>query len=151
MLIRLTWDLPAETAHVALCRRTARMLLEHNHIHEEDIDGIELIIGELCANVIRHAYDMSGGRYSVEVSLDGMDLCLAVIDNGRGFPSPETPEPRFSETGGMGLFLIGQFADRFDFRMVEGGGSAVVANRTLRRRPGVHGHSHAVVDAEEAV
>jgi anti-sigma regulatory factor (Ser/Thr protein kinase) len=140
MLIRLTWDLPAEAAHVALCRRTARMLLEHSDIAEEDIDGIELIVGELCANVIRHAYDIHGGRYSVEVAIDGVELCLSVADSGRGFDSSELSEERqFSETGGMGFYLMSQFAGRIDFRMANGGGSAIVANRTLRRRSAAKG------------
>lgn len=135
MLIRLTWELPAENAHVPLCRRTVRMLLEHGRVVEEDIDGIELIIGELCANVIRHAYKDPDGRYVVEVALDDMELRLSVTDSGCGFNQADLPpEPRFSEIGGMGFFLISHFADRFEFQAAEGGGSAITASRTLRRR-----------------
>lgn len=117
---------------MGLCRRTVRLLLEHNHVLDRDIDEVELILGELCANVIRHAYGADGGRYSVEVSIEGYLMCLSVSDRGRGFDSEALPEPSFTEDGGMGLFLMGQFADRIEFHAADGGGSAVVATRTLR-------------------
>lgn len=136
MLIRLTWDLPAEASHVSLCRRTVRLLLEHNEILQDDVDDVELILGELCANVVRHAYDHRGGRYTVEAALDGVELCVAVTDQGRGFDSARLPDaPHFTEAGGMGFFLMNRFSDRIQFQDVEGGGSAIVAHRTLRKGP----------------
>jgi anti-sigma regulatory factor (Ser/Thr protein kinase) len=102
----------------------------------EDIDDVELILGELCANVVRHAYDYQGGRYSVETSLEGLDLCLAVSDNGRGFDAADVSgPPQFTEAGGMGFFLMDRFSDRIHFRAVPNGGSAIVAHRTLRKAP----------------
>ena len=113
-----------------------RLLLEHNEISEEDIDDVELILGELCANVIRHAYDATddSARYVVEAGLNGLELCISVTDRGRGFDSGRLSEsPNFTEAGGMGFFLMNSFSDRLSFRGVEGGGSAIVAYRTLRR------------------
>lgn len=136
MLIRLTWDLPAEASHVGLCRRTVRLLLEHGEILQDDVDDVELILGELCANVVRHAYDHRSGRYTVEAALDGLEFCVAVTDQGRGFDSACLPDsPQFTEAGGMGFFLMSRFSDRIQFRAVEGGGSAIVAYRTLRAAP----------------
>ncbi len=135
MRIRLAWELPAEASLVALCRRTTRMMLEHGRVLETDIDDVELIIGELCANVVRHAYDSSDGRYTVEVAFDGREVALAVRDHGQGLPSPEAPEPMgFTEDGGMGFFLMRQFSDRLELGASDGGGCTVVARRRLQVR-----------------
>jgi serine/threonine-protein kinase RsbW len=113
-----------------------RLLLEHNQIVVEDIDDVELIVGELCANVIRHAYDHASGRYAVEAALDGAELCISVSDSGRGFDSAALPEePQFTAAGGMGFFLMNRFSDRMRFHAVDGGGSAIVAHRSLRAAP----------------
>lgn len=136
MLIRLTWDLPAEASHVSLCRRTVRLLLEHSEILQDDVDDVELILGELCANVVRHAYDHQSGRYTVEAALDGLEFCVAVTDQGRSFDTSRlSGAPQFTEAGGMGFFLMNRFSDRVQIRAVEGGGSAVLAYRTLRSAP----------------
>lgn len=141
MLVRLTWDLPAEATHVVLSRRTARMLLEHHGVLDDDIDAVELILGEMCTNVVRHAYDNHAGRYSVELSLDDNRLKIRVTDQGRGFDGNGRRVPEFTEAGGMGLFLMSQFADRVDIQPSESGGSSVSAFRTVRLRsdaPTVH-------------
>jgi serine/threonine-protein kinase RsbW len=109
------------------------MLLEHYRVCDEDIDDVELLLGEMCSNVIRHAYVCQGGRYTVDLALEGKVLRVTVTDSGRGFSSDQLPdEPAFSEAGGMGLFLMSQFADRVDFRVGDGGGSRVSVERAVR-------------------
>src|SRR5687767_14746644 len=55
MILKLMIDLPEEQSYVRATRLVGRTLLEHLKVVEQDIDEIELVVGELCANVIRHS------------------------------------------------------------------------------------------------
>ena len=135
MMVRVTWDLPAISSQVMLSRRSARMLLEHHSICNDDIDAVELVLGEMCANVVRHAYPSSEGRYRVEMELEDACVRVRVSDDGCGFePNWKTDGSDFDETGGMGLFLASQFSDHLQVESGNGNGSAICAERRLHHR-----------------
>ncbi|GIL38909.1 sensor histidine kinase [Roseiterribacter gracilis] len=82
---------------------------------ELDADDIELtieravslglIVNELIANSIKHAFDENGGRVEVKLT-SGVgygDARLIVSDNGRGI---QNPRPTDSRGGGSGLKLV---------------------------------------------
>ena len=135
MVIRMSWKMPADASNVPLCRKAARLLLEHNLIADHDVDDAELVLGELCSNVIRHAYDTPTGSMEVNMALNDLDLVVSVSDSGRGFDSGNLPStPMFSASGGMGFFLMEQFSDNVSIDSINGGGSAVTATRRVMRR-----------------
>lgn len=147
MLTRMLWDIPAEAANVSLCRRAVRMLLEHNCISENDIDDTELVLGELCSNVVRHAYPSQAGRISVIVELRGLDMLMSVRDTGRGFDVGGLPSPPvFTESGGMGLFLMERLTDHLTIGTERLGGTEVSATRRLVNRRSGH-----IPDGESSV
>lgn len=136
MLTRMSWEMPADASNVPLCRKAVRLLLEHNSIVDRDVDDAELVLGELCANVIRHAYDCTEGSMEIEMALNDLDLVVSVSDSGRGFDVRDRPlTPTFSASGGMGFFLMEHFADRVCIDSGIGAdGSAVTATRRVMRR-----------------
>lgn len=135
MQTRMLWDIPAEAANVSLCRHAVRILLEHNSISETDIDDAELVVGELCSNVVRHAYDARAGRIAVKVELNGLDVCMSVTDTGKGFDSQALPDPPvFTESGGMGFYLMQNFSDNLTIGVEDFGGSAITAMRHVSTR-----------------
>ncbi|MEU1394726.1 ATP-binding protein [Micromonospora zamorensis] len=77
---------------------------------QDEIENWVTAVNELMINVIRHG----GGRGGLRLLLDGQLTC-EVTDHGPGFDTahylPRTERPPLSETGGMGLWVVGQMAD----------------------------------------
>ncbi len=63
-------------------------------VDAEQAEGLLRIVGEAVRNAVRH-----GGAARIELRLSAHPLCLAISDDGRGFPV-DAPESR---TGGFGL------------------------------------------------
>jgi anti-sigma regulatory factor (Ser/Thr protein kinase) len=83
-------------------------------------DDVILLVSELVTNAVRHAG--AGPERPVQVQLLHGPCCVvvAVTDEGPGFtrnPSPSTG----SESGGWGLFLVDQIADRWDVEYTTSG------------------------------
>jgi len=129
-MIRLTWDLPAEAEHVRLCRRLVRTTLQHLNIGDREIAELELTIGELCSNVIRHARLSPDKTFLVELEIRDDAAEVSVTDMGIGFTPALTEEPTPTDSGGLGLWLVEQLTDRLEFQRADGDGTVV---RALRR------------------
>lgn len=129
--MRLTWDLPAEAEHVRLCRQIVCLTLQHLKAEERDIEEIEVALGELCTNVIRHARMTPGSNYQVELDLSEGKALITVSDQGIGFEPAITEEPTPTESGGLGLWIVEQLTDRLEFESVEGRGTTIRAERHI--------------------
>lgn len=140
-MIRLTWDLPAEAEHVRLCRNLVRDTLSHLEIGKREIEDLELAIGELSANVIRHARLSAEGSFLVELEVRDEDAVITVTDLGVGFTPEISDDPTPTDSGGLGLWLVGQLTDRLEFQKADGRGTVVRAVRHLRS--GVTGRDRA--------
>jgi PAS domain S-box-containing protein len=65
--------------------------------------SLALIIHELAANAIEHAWsDQAGGCLSVRVTLEGDIVVLQIRDDGVGYPDAALE----AQGGGVGLFLV---------------------------------------------
>jgi serine/threonine-protein kinase RsbW len=131
--MKLIWDLPADAENVRLCRQLVCLTLQHLKIEERDIDEMELALGELCTNVIRHAGMQPGSSYQVELELDDGKALITVSDRGVGFEPAITEEPTPTESGGLGLWLVEQLTDRLEFESAEGEGTTIRAERKLHK------------------
>lgn len=56
-LLRLAFDLPGSVTHVSHLRMASRCYVESVGLSKEDVDDLELLLGELSTNVVRHAED----------------------------------------------------------------------------------------------
>ena len=114
----LNLTLTEENGAAAAARRG---LLEGNGMLPPAIrDDVLLLVSELVTNAVRHAG--AGPERPVQVQLLHGPCCVvvAVTDEGPGFtrnPSPSTG----SESGGWGLFLVDQIADRWDVEYTTSG------------------------------
>jgi len=135
-MIRLTWDLPAEAEHVRLCRRLVRVTLQHLNIDDREIAELELAIGELCTNVVRHARLSPDKSYLVQLEIRDEAAEVSITDMGIGFTPSLTEEPTPTDSGGLGLWLVEQLTDRLEFRKADGNGTVVRAVRRLGSSPG---------------
>jgi anti-sigma regulatory factor (Ser/Thr protein kinase) len=106
----LSLTLTEEAGAAAAARRG---LLEGNGLLPPAIrDDVLLLVSELVTNAVRHAG--AGPERPVQVQLlhGPRGVVGAVVDDGPGFtrrPNPSTG----NESGGWGLFLVDQIADRW--------------------------------------
>jgi len=89
---------------------------------------LEVAVVEAATNVVRHAYGGRGGRVEMELTREGNEIALSVVDSGTSFdpttvPPPREPDPKDPSTwpeGGMGLPIIRAACDELRYRS-EGG------------------------------
>lgn len=88
--VSIAFDLPDTLSHLTYLRNKVRALLAHLDVTRQDIDDLELIIGELATNVIRHA---QSGTYQVTLTFSEGNVQVQVMDKGRGFSPDTVSEP----------------------------------------------------------
>ena len=124
MILRMSLDLPEDGSFVRITRFLGRSLLEHLRVVESDVTDLEILVGELCTNVIRHARSTEG-RFRVVLEYHADRVLLTVEDQGRGLsfkdlPPAGTPRPDTigggERIGGFGMGLVRALADRLEFR-----------------------------------
>lgn len=107
----LRWLLPAvapDVARVPGVRRQAAAALLQWGLGDAEWT-VELLLGELAANAARHART----PFNVSLAWDGRTLRCEVTDVNPVPPRPGIAGP--DETGGRGLLLVSQLADRWGF------------------------------------
>lgn len=109
-------------AYVALCRELAGFLDEHQ-ISGSVRNTVDLAVEEMVTNVIRHAYEGSGGTVDVAVHLDDGLLRVCLADRGKPFdPTTDAPAPDFDSplserrVGGLGVALVRSLARELRYR-----------------------------------
>jgi serine/threonine-protein kinase RsbW len=141
MILRLSLELPQDGTYVRITRSLGRTLLEHLRVVPENIDDIELVVGELCTNVIRHAAgDATAGRYCVILEYYPDRVAVTVEDHGQGFSPRDVAPPGSTRPdvltggeriGGYGLKVVEALTDRLEFHKVNESGTAVKAEKML--------------------
>ncbi len=124
-------ELRLDTARLeagAVRRQVARFLAQEAS-DSSDFAAAELIVGELLANVIRHA----PGPVRVWAGWSGPDAKLIVEDTGRGFDLPRKAAESNQE-GGRGLALVQAFARSLLVRHEPGRGTTVEVVLPLQRK-----------------
>lgn len=96
---------------------------------------LELVLGEILSNSIRHAYAPGEkGRIEVGVELGSGEVILTVRDYGRAMDpaSYRKPDLAVPHEGGYGIFLVGKLADEMKIESPEGVGNLVTVRRLVR-------------------
>ena len=141
-LLRLCFDLPGSIHHVAHLRKASRCYVESIGLAKADVDDLEMILGELSTNVVRHAKRGDHDDYHVSIEFTADRYIVHVIDQGMGFCPGDTPEPgtsrpdTLSETneeriGGLGLVMIRAIADTVDIFPTDPHGTTVRAEKRI--------------------
>ncbi|MET8361083.1 ATP-binding protein [Micromonospora sp. NPDC005171] len=99
-------------------------------LDHDEIENWVIAVNELMINVTRHG----GGTGGLRLLLDGQLIC-EVTDQGRGFNAaryvPCAERPPLSDTGGMGLWMVGQMAD---YVLVDSGPAGTTIRIAARTR-----------------
>jgi anti-sigma regulatory factor (Ser/Thr protein kinase) len=123
------WSMVAADAREALrARVSVRQFLTDQADESSDLDAVETIVGELVANVIRHA----PGAVGIHVAWEGRTAKLVISDRGPGIPIVRSV-PDAAATCGRGLLLIQALALRLQIDSVPGFGARVLVELPVRR------------------
>ncbi len=90
-LVRLALVLPEGRHYVASLRKTVRCLLESVNVRGEDIEDVELAIGELAANAMMHG----GAPFTLGINYHTDRIILIMADRGRGLVTAGESAPDF--------------------------------------------------------
>ena len=96
-----------------------------------DVDGAELIFGELLGNVARHA----PGSIEVRLRWNGLVAILEVGDCGPGYEIEDVHLPGDFAESRRGLFLVAAFGSDLRVRHHGGRTTTTVTLPVTRRRP----------------
>jgi serine/threonine-protein kinase RsbW len=134
MILKMILNLPSDAAYVPIVRALSATLMEQLGIVQQDVDAASLVIGEVCANVVRHAHIDPHTHYSVGVDYAAEHIDITVIDQGKGFDPRAVAEPDLERAGGWGIWLVENLTERVEFEVVPGGGTTVSARIRVHYR-----------------
>ncbi|MGA3038272.1 MAG: SpoIIE family protein phosphatase [Vulcanimicrobiaceae bacterium] len=125
-----TWRFHADHARAATDAR--RSFVDHLRAEageSSEIDGAEVIFGELVANVVRHAPG------PIDIALEWIDgfAVLHVTDRGNGFKFESRRRADVLMESGRGLWLVEQFGGSVDVERIEGYGTHVRVTLPVER------------------
>jgi anti-sigma regulatory factor (Ser/Thr protein kinase)/predicted ArsR family transcriptional regulator len=128
----MDWFLDATDAQTASAVRGEAIAYLRRHAGPgSDLFAAEVAIGELLANVVRHA----SGPAWVEVDWSREQPLLTVRDLGPGFTLEEVPPPSTERTSGRGLYIVSQLAENLRASIRKAGGAEVSTILPVRRAP----------------
>jgi anti-sigma regulatory factor (Ser/Thr protein kinase) len=90
----------------------------------ERLEDVFLLVSELVTNGVRHAGAGEADELELDVRRDADRLRVEVADPGPGFRGAHA-RPRGDDTGGWGLYLVEQIADRWGVQRDEAGANVV--------------------------
>ena len=138
MCMKIALDVPEDTAYIGKVRQMGRTMLEH-HATAQVLDDIELVIGELCSNVTRHARS-ERGCYRVEMEHRADRFIMLVADEGQGFVAHQfspmgtltVAEDGTERYGGFGLHLVDSLTDSLEIGDNQPHGTTVRVEKLVR-------------------
>jgi anti-sigma regulatory factor (Ser/Thr protein kinase) len=98
--------------HGAAAAARRALVEENGSIPSELRDDILLLVSELVSNAVLHAGAGPERPLEVQVLRGPRWIVVTVADQGPGFTWQPEPD-RGNESGGWGLFLVDQIADRW--------------------------------------
>ena len=138
MILKFSLDFPEDMACIETIRLLNRCFLEEIKVKKATINEVEMIIGELCSNVVRHAHSKMM-RFLVTLEYYKPKVVITVEDQGQGFVMKDVPPvgtarsdgERGERFGGFGLPLLEGLSDKLNFTTTVPHGTTVRVEKDL--------------------
>jgi anti-sigma regulatory factor (Ser/Thr protein kinase) len=128
---RLDTVLASKRSEIPRLAAIAQQFGADNHLSDDDIMRIRLVLDEIVVNIVAHGYEDVGDTnhrdIRVQLALDDFDvLTIRVTDNARAYDPRLAPAPRFDlpieerRKGGLGVHIVKAIMDTIDYRRVDG-------------------------------
>jgi serine/threonine-protein kinase RsbW len=129
--ITFSLRLPRDAATVPFVRTICWDSMKRLGVTSTCQEDVALAVTEACANVVRHAGEIS--EYHVEVLLSEQWCHIRVIDTGQGIDVEALTRamPKAGDDAGRGLVLMRLLVDRIDFESHPEAGTVVHLRKRL--------------------
>lgn len=112
--------MPADAASVQTGLERALKSLPMQRLGLEDLGRAEVLLAEICNNIIEHAYAGGGGEIRLLIRWEAARLCFVIEDEGCELPggclpAGRLPDPKLLPEGGFGWFLIRAMASEITY------------------------------------
>jgi serine/threonine-protein kinase RsbW len=94
-----TLTVPADARSLAVCRAALSGALATVDAPDSVVDDLRIVVSEICANVVRHAYPTDCGQIEVTLVATDARIEVSVSDAGVGMPARPVAD-------GTGLSLL---------------------------------------------
>ena len=111
--------------------RAGELLPEH--LDEDDLADVVVLVSELVTNAVRHGGAHEGETIVVLLAIAPQVLRVEICDRGAGFTAPAWPRPR-AGGGGNGLVLLARMSSSWGVACDDG--TCVWFERALAPAPG---------------
>jgi anti-sigma regulatory factor (Ser/Thr protein kinase) len=136
-----TLTIPADVHRLKDVRQFVREAAGAHGADAAAIEDLVQAVDEWVTNIILHGYRGEEGPIEVELAREGGAVVVHIRDEAAAF-NPETA-PAFDPgvplqrrpIGKMGIHLIRELCDRFEYRVPAGGGNEVELGRTMKTAP----------------
>jgi serine/threonine-protein kinase RsbW len=111
--VRKSWSVPATPTSVGELRRAVVDFASESGVGDPPLSSVRHAVSEAVTNVVVHGYRErpTPGHVEVDAEIRKDELHVTVRDSGLGF------QPRVDSPGaGLGLPIIAQVTDSFEFR-----------------------------------
>lgn len=138
VILRLSLDLPEDVTYIRTTRLLSRCLLQDMRVQVPIIDDVEIMVAELCSNVVRHAHSKAS-HFLMTLEYYKPKVVITVTDEGQGFAPQDIlpagtarPDGKGGERyGGYGLSLLNGLSDKIDFSATDPHGTVVRVEKVL--------------------
>ena len=128
-----------QRAEIERVAQLAERFGDEQHLSADDVMTINLVLDEVVANIIAHAYDDAGEhQIRVTLALDGADLTIRVDDDGRPFDPLDAPPPDLDlpledrPVGGLGIHIVRSVMDAVEHRR-DNNRNVLIMRKTIGR------------------
>lgn len=133
-----TFRITADVGRLRDVRRFVREQAPAFGADESSIDDLVQAVDEWVTNVIVHGYRGTAGPIEITLARDGDEVVVRVRDEAPAFDpgtapafDPSAPLER-RPLGKMGIHLIRELCDRFEYRVPAGGGNEIELGRSAK-------------------
>ncbi len=111
---------------------------EKNKLNDEIVWEIRLVLEEIVTNIISYGYE-DKADHAIDVSIvnGAKYITISIKDDAKPFNPLEQPEPDLEipfedrEIGGMGIHLVREIMDEFNYKREDDGNLLVMRRRKL--------------------
>jgi serine/threonine-protein kinase RsbW len=137
----LLLDLPCDAKYRQVARMALHAACSRADLTIEDIENLDVALGEAFNNVLYHAFDeeqlrAGGARIKITMRIGDREVRVEIEDEGRGFDPKRAglgAPPDSPPTGNMGLYLMRQMADDLRIESAPGSGTKVSLTKRASR------------------